>query len=157
MIRQFLRLLLLMLSVLSLGSCATNRVAIDLVSALDGTWEGTIKISDDPEDSLKLRLLIDQRSARVWTYANEDWLEVKAGEFHIDRHKSNAVIYATDSGADSDGTWVETWAIIATPRSTEELQVVWSRAVNNLALSLDNKSSKFSSHASGVLSRANWD
>ncbi len=156
MIRRSLNRLLL-LFIFSLGSCATNRVAMDLVAALDGTWEGTIKISNDPEDFLKLRLLIDRRSARVWTYVNEDWLEVKPGEFRIDRHKSNAVIFATDSDVDSDGSWVESWAIIATPRSTAELQVVWSRAVNNLALPLDNKSSKFNTHAAGVLARSSWN
>lgn len=148
------RILLLAICMAALAGCATSRA--DIVPTgltLDGSWQGTLKISEDPEDVIHLRLLITYEIARVWTYERGVWFEAKPGSFRMSRHKSNAVIYATDSELDADGTWVESWAIVATPRSSEELLVVWSRVVNNWDMPLDNESSKFSSHASGVLYR----
>ena len=153
MIRQ-LKIFLVAITIATQMSCATvstDSSAFD--STLDGPWQGTIKISETPGDILRLHLFISRRNAYVWTNEKGTWFAVKPGTFRMSRNMSNVVIHATDSETDADGTWVESWAIVATPRSPTELLVVWSRLVNNLNTPLEKESSKFSSHASGVLYR----
>ena len=154
MIRVLKAFLAAMTIATALASCAT--VASDHAAydpKLDGFWQGSITLSDTPKDVLELRLLIGQGAPRVWLQDNGAWTEAKPGAFRISRNMGNAVIYATDSGTDGDGTWVESWAIVATPRSPEDLLVVWSRVVNNLDMPLEKESSKYGLHASGILHR----
>lgn len=147
------RALALSFMLIVMGACATGASqAGKLDSRLDGWWDGTIK-KTDLEDDLRLRLAINGNQVKVWVVHNGQWIEAKPGSFRIDRYMSNAVIYATDSGEDDDGTWVESWGLLVTLRSSDELLITWSRLVNNIDTPLDREYSKFSAQASGVLHR----
>lgn len=77
------------------------------------------------------------------------------GLFQISRRGSNAVIQATDSGNDEDGTWVETWALIVTSNSRDELQVEFVRLVNNIDWPISKPGKIFSEHSTGNFRRSN--
>lgn len=149
------RAFVLSLMLIVLGACATVAPKIGKSdSRLDGWWDGTIKKTDEgPDNDLQLRLAINGDQIRVWVVHSGQWIEAKPGSFRISRYMSNAVIYAMDSGEDDDGTWVESWGLLVTLRSPDELLITWSRLVNNIDAPLDHEFSKFSVQASGVLSR----
>lgn len=85
--------------------------------------------------------------------AKGEWVEAKPGKFRVDRYKTGAVIYASDSAEDGDGNWVESWVLVVTLRAPDELLVVWLRVVNNLDVPLASEHSKFSSQSAGILRR----
>jgi hypothetical protein len=114
---------------------------------------GTLKDPSDPKDPMQVRLDLDHVIPRMWSMQEGHWVEVKPGAFKIDRHQGNAMMYAIDSGGDQDGTWVETWALNMTLRSSQELLVEWTRVVSNVNLPSSSKDRSFSQHTSGVLTR----
>lgn len=121
----------------------------------DGTWEGHItflKIAGQfqpNEAPLWMRLVIDEDEVHV--YCCNDRHEVKPGDFEIYSYSSNAVIFATDS----DGDWTETWNFTVTLRGDDTMDVVFSRAVNNLKVPLSSPHSKFTTMGHGRFSRTN--
>ena len=126
-------------------------------SGLDGSWAGSIPIhhGDGNRENLDLKLDLTQNDeVELWLIDEGNWVEAMPDKFRVSRLKSNAVIYATDSAENGDGTWVESWALIVTLRTPDELLVVWSRVVNNLHVPLTSEHSKFTSQAAGILKRA---
>lgn len=134
----------------------------------DGVWRGKLKISmldlksgapqPDPSD-LEFELQI--RGNVVHVFSGADHEEVKAGGFRIATHKTNAVIYTTDSANDvydktGVGGWVETWNFTATHKDTNTLYVSWVRAVNNYLRPpwRDRKGQPFVLSGFGELNRA---
>ncbi|GAB1597213.1 hypothetical protein [Lysobacter claricitrinus] len=153
MIRKAKAVVVFLLLAIVATAAAASPNGERLVGALDGSWEGSLTLSEAPRDVMDLRVDLKGDEAHVWIRENEEWIEAKPGMFHVNRTLTNAVIYATDSASDEDGTWVESWSIVASPRSEEELLIAWARVVNNLDLPLENVSSKFALHADAVLRR----
>jgi hypothetical protein len=150
--------LLAVSGLLLIGACADPVSAIQGESGtkLSGSWKGSIPIHDGAGEGENLDLKLEltkNDEVELWLINEGDWVEAKPGKFRISRHRSNAVIYATDSAEDDDGTWVETWVLVVTLRTPDELLVVWSRVVNNLDVPLTSEHSKFSSQAAGILKR----
>ena len=79
--------------------------------------------------------------------------EVKRGEFRVFPYMTNAVVFASDSGNDEEGTWVETWNFTLTLKDSNAMLADYSRIVNNLALPLSSDHSKFGVQAFGELKR----
>lgn len=121
---------------------------------LNGLWEGSL-IADASEAPLYLRLYITDNNVKVWLVDSGEWVEAKPGIFQIHKLLCNAVIYSTDFGVGDveDDVWVESWAILATLRTSNELLVTWSRMVNNVNMPIDEASSKFSSQLMGSMKR----
>lgn len=122
------------------------------LDGLDGIWQGTLKVVSTSNITASMdfeehpcRLEINGENVRVFFRGNE----VKAGAFLIKRHMTNAVISATDSGQDADGTWVETWAFAVTQKDQAILTVSLSWLVNNIDLPVSNQISKLTATAVG--------
>jgi hypothetical protein len=150
--------LLAIFGLLLIGACADPVSAVpgESSSELNGSWAGSIPIQqgDGKGENLDLKLDLTQNDkVELWLIDAGNWVEAKPGKFRVSRHKSNAVIYATDSAENGDGTWVESWALVVTLRTPDELLVVWSRVVNNVHVPLTSEHSKFTSQAAGILKR----
>jgi hypothetical protein len=148
--------LLAIFGLLLIGACADPVSAVpgESSSGLNGSWAGSIPIhhGDGQGEDLDLKLNLTQNDeVELWLIDAGNWIEAKPGKFRVSRLKSNAVIYATDSA--EDGTWVESWALVVTLRTPDELLVVWSRVVNNVHVPLTSEHSKFTSQAAGILKR----
>lgn len=78
---------------------------------------------------------------------------MKPGNFRVERHLTNAIVMAINSGLDNEGLWVETWAYVVTPKDRNTLIANLVRVVNNNNLPLTNDHSKFSSALIGELQR----
>jgi hypothetical protein len=140
--------------VLLFTSCANQSVGAEVSGPrLDGAWSGAIAIEDDPSNLLQVRITIAEDAPQVEVLYDGKFVTALQNPFQISRHQGNAVLYATHSGTDDDGTWVESWAFLVTPRTSNELIVVWSRLVNNVDMPVDKESSKFTVTGSGVLRR----
>lgn len=150
-----LRFVTSILMVLQLTSCATvqPKQAADYDANLIGVWQGKIAITDHPEETLECRLNITGDKTSVWVMVQGQWREAKPGAFHLKAHKSNAVIFANDSGADEEGTWVESWVFVVTLLDRDELLVEWSRVVNNVDMPGTARGSKFAVHGTGTIKR----
>jgi hypothetical protein len=143
---------------------AQNAVQDQGLGPLNGTWEGELAVVDyrnmaEPDRS-KLspttwrRLVIQEAAAKVFYKTKEGEVrEVKPGAFRVQRHLSNAVVTAIDSGQDKDGTWVETWLFAVTQKDRTTLTVEAARLVNNVNLPLTVPYSKFALAWAGELQR----
>ena len=124
---------------------------------LNGTWEGDLKSVDLKGDgktsTFWRRIVIGDGRARVFYKNEERIIEVKPGKFLVERHMTNAVVAAIDSGSDNEGTWVETWIFAVTQKDRNTLIANFTRQVNNVKLPLSVSHSKFSSAATGELTR----
>jgi hypothetical protein len=136
----------------------SNRtVSSESQSALDGTWQGTLGIVSgqglsETGKPLPVRIVIANGSARV--FVGPDYtLEVKPHQFKFVGLLTNAVIFATDSGHDTEGSWVETWAFAVTLKDSNTLMANYYRVVNNLNLPVANEHGRFSMGYSGELKR----
>lgn len=124
---------------------------------LDGMWEGDMVFLPGVTPYQKVpatsrfRVTIQGSAVRVYNVHPQDVKEVKPTAFHIERLMTNAVIYATDSGYDNEGTWVETWVFAVTWKNRTTLLANFSRMVNNLDLPLASDHSKFTHAAAGEL------
>ena len=127
---------------------------------LDGSWEGELTFlrgatlwSPLKTTGLRDRITVQGTSVRVYAIYSDRAEEVKPGSFHMEALMTNAVISATDSGKDNEGTWVETWVFSLTEKDKDTLLVNFSRIVNNIDLPLGNDHSKFALAATGELKR----
>lgn len=154
-----LRLLVSILIAIQLVSCAAiqPRPNTGYDARLNGVWQGKIAIDNAREEALECRLNIADDKASVWIAMQGQWREAKSGTFHLNAHKSNAVIFSNDSGTDTDGAWVESWVFVVTLSDNDELLVEWSRVVNNLDMPKSVKGSKFTVHGSGTVRRLYQD
>jgi hypothetical protein len=124
---------------------------------VDGIWEGSLgtingaglSTSDKP---LPIRMTIRDKRAQVFTGENFN-VEVKPERFRVDRIATNLVVFAIDSGEDTDGVWVETWAFAMTQKTPNTLMTNLIRVVNNTNLPLSVDYSKFSVAKTGELKR----
>jgi hypothetical protein len=148
--RALLSILLIATSILF----ARPIIARDLGS-FDGTWQGKLEVvdgtsnKDKDSDSFErtkaaygkspFKLTIHGQRATV--YFGET--EVKPSLFQAHVYMTNAVVFASDSGEDKDGQWVETWDFAVTQKDLESLIVVLSRVVNNLSAPEMPQRSKF--------------
>lgn len=127
------------------------------LGALNGTWEGELKSVDlkgDGKTSTQWqRVVIDGSQASVFYKKDDKIIEVKPGSFRVERHLTNAIVMAINSGLDNEGLWVETWAYAVTPKDRNTLIANLIRVVNNNNLPLTNDHSKFSSALIGELQR----
>lgn len=141
---------------LSILTPARQAEAQDLGPA-NGTWEGSLTpimgpglfASDKP---LPIRMIVRDDGAQVFTGQNFND-EVKPGRFKIERVATNMVVFATDSGMDNDGVWVETWTFVITQKDRNILITNFYRVVNNTDLPLSSDNSKFSLAKTGELKR----
>jgi hypothetical protein len=116
---------------------------------IDGVWDSTLTYIQAP--GLRggwppERLSLDIRGDVVKVYRTTEEkgrIEVKPGRFRLDRYMTNIVIFATDSGTDTDGTWVETEVFILTEKGSETFGATFTGAVNNINLSPASEISKF--------------
>jgi len=150
MLRITLRSILMIATGLSFSFPSVGRE----VGSLEGTWEGKLEVIDGSSNRNKqsdsfertkaayakspFRIRFRDQSASV--YFGET--EVKPGSFHTQIYMTNAVVFATDTGEDNDGQWVETWDFAVTKKNPETLIACFSRVVNNLDLP-DGNNSKF--------------
>lgn len=133
-------------------------------SSLDGTWEGKLEVvysssSKDPESEkrvkaayAKLPFRISINGQRASVYFGDE--EVKPGLFQSQAYMTNAVIFASSTGEDRDGKWVETWSFTITEKNSDTIIACLSRVVNNLDLVEPKDDSKFSLLAAGEFHRA---
>jgi TonB family protein len=131
--------------------------------SFDGSWEGDLTflqggtLSQKEQTTNRYRISIQGTKVRVFDLRPEGAREIKPGKFHIDLLMTNAIIYATESGRDHEGTWVETWVFTLTQFDRDTLLTNFSRMVNNLDLPLTSDHSKFAKEAAGKLSRISDD
>jgi hypothetical protein len=125
---------------------------------LNGTWEGELKSmsldADAPRSPSWRRIEIQDTQARVFYRTKDDQVrEVMPGKFRIERHLTNAVVFAMNSGRDNEGLWVETWVFAITQKDRNTLVANFGRVVNNNNLPLSVAHSKFTQSALGELQR----
>ena len=94
-------------------------------SGFEGEWIGTITAG---EHSVSVRLVIHGNQARQYFKTDEGWEPVTPDkiDFLIDRN--NAVMVWMNSG----GVWSETQVYSLSMKSGRELDIVWTRHVNNV-------------------------
>jgi hypothetical protein len=124
---------------------------------VNGTWEGSLGPVSGPglfasDKSLPIRMIVRDEAAQVLTGENLND-EVKPGKFKVERLATNIIVHAIDSGKDSDGVWVETWAFVITQKDRNTLITNLYRVVNNTDLPLNIDNSKFSIGKAGELKR----
>ena len=133
------------------------------MGSLEGTWEGKLKIvgSSLEQDSNSYRqtvaryeetpfkIVINEMHARVY-FGNT---EIKPTLFRTQIFMTNAVVFASSSGDDADGQWVETWDFVLTLKNVQTLGACLSRVVNNLDVPEGEDFSKFFTIALGDLHR----
>lgn len=124
---------------------------------LDGKWEGKLSVAANSfapaaEELSKgaIRLVISPKVIQVFL----NGVEVKPKLFKMQSHMTNAVIFAINSGRDTDGTWVETWAFSVTLKDNDNLIVNYSHLVNNRDVPANKEGSKFFALAAGEFQRA---
>ena len=114
-------------------------------SAIDGTWEGSLRfggLSEDGqgwkwlEETSGLRLVVRGESVDVYLNDGESWLRVDK-PFRRTSHRTNTVISAIDDGQDQDGSWVETLTLAVSQINWRTLEVTLSRQVNNEQMARD--------------------
>jgi hypothetical protein len=122
---------------------------------LTGNWDGVLSEKRTPTEAFGIRLTLNKAGINVFhqNSVTGAWSEAMPGLFHMSQQGGNAVLHATDSGRDADGTWVETWVLVLTCRSDDELLVEWVRMVNNVDLPATKSGKTFSYGATGTLKR----
>lgn len=125
--------------------------------SLNGHWEGVLTTKDPEPGQMVLRLELDASTIKVFekNKISGAWLDIMPNHFRGSVFRGNAVIDGTHFGNDEDGRWVETWVLVVTCKSRNELQAEWVRMVNNVDLPSSNLEKTFSSGAAGVLKRTN--
>jgi len=111
---------------------------------LDGTWEGDFvflqgaTLYQKGPTTRRYRITIQGSAVHVYLVQPPDVREIEPGKFHIERLMTNAVIYATASGHDHEGTWVETQVLAVTLENGNTLLTNFAIVVNNIELPLSN-------------------
>ena len=153
------------LAIFALSGCTTSTLPISSNNSirqlavednLNGEWSGAIIFSESAgERAQVVQLAID--GSKV-TFMEKDgkngiWKEFMPGLFKISYRTSDAIIQASNSGRDEDGTWVESWVLIVPKNSKKDLQIQWVRFVNNLDLPNTDKRKTFSYNGIGSLKK----
>lgn len=129
------RITLALLLIFSLGACASSQPQApdtpedNELFELDGTWTGKMKgfsapgLVPPPLD-YEFWLTIRGDEATLWFKHEDQWALPWDGArpFTIARHKSNAVISASNSKPETQCHWVETWNLTVsqfTPASSK--------------------------------------
>jgi hypothetical protein len=149
-------------ALLSLLLLLTRSASADDSKRFDGNWHGFFSFAQAPLSwakakpgaGLNFRLVVDGANVRVFIVQKDRTVEFKPGAFHISAYMTNAVVFATDSGSDEEGTWVETVAFTLTQKNATTLLADYSRVVNNLNLPSTSDHSKFAVVGIGELKRA---
>jgi hypothetical protein len=131
------------------------------IGSFEGAWEGRLKVvagTNEDSDSYKrakaryeespFKIIVREQRASVYFGDRE----VKPASFQTRIHMSNAVVFASDTGEDQDGRWVETWNFTLTRKNPETLIVCFSRVVNDLDAP-EASDSRFFYMAAGELGR----
>jgi hypothetical protein len=147
--------------IIALAECALPQPsAAQDFGGLNGTWEGSLNYVQGPglavsktTTSKWTKLIIAENSARAFYMKDNNIIEIKPGKFKIERAMTNAIVFAVDTGKDSDGTWVQNWLYALTEKDHDTLIVNHLAMANNLNVPLSNSSSKWSSAATGELKR----
>ncbi|WP_139236769.1 hypothetical protein [Rugamonas rubra] len=165
--KRLISYIIVILGIFPLIGCSTPRISSVNASSptllhenenINGEWEGLLtfqegilSVKDPAFRTLQYRLVLGSSEAQVFAKNTISgvWEEAMPQLFRVSRTGSNAVLQATDSGKDEDGTWVETWIFVLTNRSTEELQVEFVRMVNNIDLPISVPGKVFSYGGSG--------
>lgn len=147
----------LLLPVLTLSSIPFCLVAAQSFPTLDGSWRGKLSVASisypTAQDSIaspNYRIEINNKNVQVY----RDEKEVKPGAFRIEQHKTNAIVFAMDSGKDNEGLWVETWVFAITLKDPNTIIVDYDWLVNNTDLPTNNDHSKISTVATGEFHRS---
>lgn len=124
------------------------------LSQLDGEWIGEISgfelDGNYPNKPYKSKLIIRVEGHDVIVGKIEDGKKYKMPyEFKIERYKTHAVIYAFAS----DGWWVEGFNFLVTLQGINEMKLLWSRAVNNYMLPLENQEARGYFQGAALLKR----
>jgi hypothetical protein len=134
------------------------------IGSFEGTWEGKLKVvtgsnSDQDPESYKravaayekssFKIIVQGQAAKIYFGDTE----VKPSQFQTNIYMTNAVVFASSSGDDADGLWVETWNFLLTQKNPETLMVCLSRIVNNTDIPEAQESSKFFLVIAGELRR----
>jgi hypothetical protein len=141
MFSKIRRVRLLWFLLMATGILFSRPVAARDIDSFDGTWEGKLEVVDGTskkDESFertkaaygKSSFKITMHRQRASVYFGE--AEAKPGKFRAQIYMTNAVVFASDTGEDNDGRWVETWNFAMTQKNPETLIVVFSRVVNNL-------------------------
>lgn len=155
-----------LLIVLISTSCATGGApAVRLVVEenplfdLNGTWKGTIHGIAGPHlrapaMNYDLWITIEGERVQLWYFWEDRWVELWGGKgkFGIAKHKSNAVLFASNSKPQVECHWVETWALTVSQFEPGSLEAFWHRVVNNSGCT-DFEGGQFGYGATGRLSR----
>jgi hypothetical protein len=168
MFSRILRSPLLSILLIAAGLLFSRPITARDLGSFDGTWEGKLEVVDGTSNKDKdsdsyertkaayekspFRLTIHGQRASV--YFSET--EVKPSLFQAQVYMTNAVVFASDSGEDKDGHWVETWDFAVTQKDPETLIVVFCRVVNNLDVPEQPHRRKFFVVAAGDLHRGRW-
>lgn len=137
--------------ILSLTACSTanqktNENTDLYMGGFDGVWVGELKsirgtgypFIAKGENESSMMLIIREGKVSVSAGNKEKGIsKVKEGKFNIIEHRTNAIIYAQDSGSDNaDDTddWVETWNITVTHKDANSIYVYFVRSVNNFRM-----------------------
>lgn len=133
----------------------TSTTAAEIEDHLYGKWEGILTSKEPEREPLILRLNLDSVPIEIFqkNSITREWNKIMPNHFRGSAFRGNAVIDGTHSGSDEDGTWVETWVMVVTCQSKDDLVVEWVRLVNNIDLPSSNLGKTFSSSAVGVLKR----
>lgn len=125
---------------------------------LDGTWTGQLKgfhaprLSERPMD-YDLWMTIHGDRVDLWFRWEGKWVPVWNGGrfFSVARHKSNAVIYGSNSKPQVECHWVETWSLTVSQFSAGSLETFFYRVVNNSGC--PSAETQFAYGATGRLTR----
>lgn len=126
----------LLVAVICLGACSSS--GHNVLFDLDGTWKGQIRGFQAPglvQQTMNYDLWLTIRNDKVdlWYLWEGQWVRLWNGarEFTIVRHKSNAVIFASNSKPQTECHWVETWSLTVSQFRPDSLETFWYRVVNN--------------------------
>jgi hypothetical protein len=124
----------------------------------DGEWIADLKwlksgavAADTP--AYQLKMVLSGNNVQVFRQAESKWVEVKPGQFKLERLKQSAAITAFDSGWDFDGEWIESWTIQLLRVGIDDARVSYLRTVNNLHMPAAIRWRTFSSISEGSAHR----
>lgn len=160
MARRMFSLMVAVAIAFGLSLLTTRQVGAKDFGPLNGTWEGSLVPIGGPglaasDKPLPIRMIVREDRAQVFTGENFT-VEAKPGKFRVAQTATNMVVFEIDSGEDSDGVWVETWAFVVTQKDRDTLITNFCRVVNNTEKPPNARDNKFSMVKTGELKRVSW-
>ncbi|MGP1718008.1 MAG: hypothetical protein ACTS9Y_12585 [Methylophilus sp.] len=122
---------------------ASTQAKPDLSSPeFDGIWVGEperiygANLGEGNKSNLKRKFRFDINGPKgiVSEWKTDHWLRfwgIRNVVFNVASYETNAVMYQTVSGTDTDCTWVETWTFNLTKIDKDTLRAYYFRTVNN--------------------------